>query len=306
MTRFGVKNIDYTAIDQMLIAYTNSLLASNDNTLIRHLYYKAIGINPVSYQCIDKHITKLRENGIIDDSVLVDTSRKRHDLEAQSFTNVDSFLKTWFNPDTVADYYSQKYWLESSVYFELWVEKEAITSFVIKVCNRYRIPFFASRGFCSITWLKKNAQAFSERLNRGQTVQLLVFTDLDKHGLMIADKYKEKLEGYIDADLTNFHVDRVGLDLAQVQKYGKTAFMKPDKKTSKPLQGQYEIDCLEDSELQAELEFILQSYFNKYGVAINTVIESEKNEKQRLYSGLQFYKSKLEKVVELLKNYGGD
>ena len=287
----GTQNIDYTNIDNIINVYLQSL-KQGQYTTIRHLYYKVIGSHPIRYHTLSHHLTKLRKEGL-DDSKIADYTRKRFDVEAKSFTDREEFINTYLNSDVLVSLFSMMYWKNTSVYFELWIEKEAVCSVVNEVCEKYKIPLFVSKGFCSVTWLSKMSLEFKKIIGRtNQKVIVMLLTDRDRDGDRIANSIKKSLDEKVKSP--NLEVLRVGLTEAQVRKYRKEKFLKPNTTNS------WEIDCLEDDELKNELELIFKGFFKQYGIDINSIKLNEQQEKQKLEQRFKENKEELENLKKRL------
>lgn len=230
----------------------------------------------------------------MDDSKIADYTRKKIDLEASSFEDREEFINTYLDADILTSRFSMIYWENTPVYFELWIEKEAVSSIVEEVCEEYKIPVFISRGFCSRTWLKNLSSEIENRINRipNQQVFILILTDRDKHGDDIYYSVMNFL--YLKVASSNLHVKRIGLTEAQVKKYGKERFLEPNKTDS------WEIDCLEDDELKNELEFIFQDFFKQHGIDINSIKLNEEQERQKLEQRFEENKEELKNLKKKL------
>ena len=288
----GTKNIDYINIDYIINTYLQSL-KEGQYTTIRHLYYKVIGSNPIDYHTLDQHLTDLRNEGRMDDSKIADYTRKRFDVEASSFYNREDFIKRWMDKDVLTSYFSMKYWEDTKVYFELWIEKEAVSSTVQEVCENYKIPVFISKGFCSVTWIKKMSKEFKERVEeKNQKVVVMLLTDKDVYGERIAKSIEKRLKEKVGSP--NLDIQRIGLTEAQVRKYGKEKFLKPHTTDS------WEIDCLEDDELKNELELIFQGFFKQCSIDILAVKQLEEGERSKLEQRIEENQEELENLKKRL------
>jgi 5S rRNA maturation endonuclease (ribonuclease M5) len=297
----GRPNIDYTNIDLTIKTYLQSL-KEGQYTTIRHLYYKVKGFSPISYQTLGQHLTKLRKEEDLDDSKIADYTRKKIDLEAYplSFKDREEFINTYLGSDSLISWFSKHYWENTSAYFELWIEKEAVSSVVEEVCKEYKIPVFISKGFCSHTWLKNLSSEIENRINRipNQQVIILILTDRDKHGDDIDYAIRRSLWGksaeWKEASPANLSIKRIGLTEDQVKKYGKEKMLEPNTTHS------WEIDCLEDNELKNELEYIFQEYFKQHGIDIKSIKLNEEQERQKLEQRLKKNKKELENLKKKL------
>jgi 5S rRNA maturation endonuclease (ribonuclease M5) len=191
------------------------------------------------------------------------------------------------------------YWENTPAYFELWIEKEAVSSVVNEVCEKYKIPLLISKGFCSVTWLKKMNSEFEKRIERtNQKVVLMLMMDRDKHGDDIEYAIKRSLWGktieWDKANPSNLIIKRIGLTEDQVKKYGKEKLLEPNTTHS------WEIDCLEDNELKNELEYIFQGFFKQYGIDINSIKLNEEQERKKLEKRFKENKKELENLKKKL------
>jgi len=90
---------------------------------------------------------------------------------------------------------------------ELWLEKASLEFYLGKVAERYHVPTLSSRGFGSVTMFIKAI----ERARRRGVVRILLISDHDPSGLLIAEVTKREMP---------VRVKRIALTMEQIKRYG--------------------------------------------------------------------------------------
>ncbi|GAI48224.1 unnamed protein product, partial [marine sediment metagenome] len=219
-----------------IIPIVNEVLSQYDfNLTVRQIYYRLISDPYIlfdntksNYTGFDRILTKARERGQIDWTRIEDRTRQsiggEGEIEEQT---PEQFLQSYFwTFENCYKYYDKKKWTSQQNFIEVWVEKDALSSLVAQVCDRYRVLTFPSRGYSSFTKVKegirrlyKNAEIISEEPGASITYKptyILHLTDLDPSGLGMTKDLKKRLSKY-QAGFIN--VRRIGLDMSQVRKF---------------------------------------------------------------------------------------
>jgi hypothetical protein len=110
------------------------------------------------------------------------------------------------------DVYRRNYWLDQPRHVEVWCEKDALSGVIQPVCDRYGVPYVATRGFPSITLLYDSAQAMAATR---KPATVFYFGDFDASGQSISDGLQGNLR-HFGADC---HVQRVALNPDQINAY---------------------------------------------------------------------------------------
>ena len=118
------------------------------------------------------------------------------------------------------------FWASQDIILMVWVEKDGLTGVLNEVTSPYGISLTSSRGQPSMSQLQKAADSIRIRLdgkNKGSTAVVLVMTDCDYGGYVIANTIRrgleERLVGY------NLHIDPILLSVEQMTDWGITTRM---------------------------------------------------------------------------------
>jgi len=112
-------------------------------------------------------------------------------------------------------------------YCEIWCEKDALSSVLYRVTERYHIPLIVNRGYSSCSAMY---EAYNRLRVQDRPCIILYFGDHDPSGLDMVRDITERLEEFgmrSETDVNNFfrdgqyefHVRHVGLTTAQVEQY---------------------------------------------------------------------------------------
>lgn len=94
-----------------------------------------------SYKSFGSIINDARLAGLLDWDAIEDATRNL--MSIQTWDTQKAGLM-----DRSKDF-CYDWWLTQPVRIEVWVEKEALISVVSKAANKYRVPYFACRGYAS-------------------------------------------------------------------------------------------------------------------------------------------------------------
>ena len=126
----------------------------------------------------------------------------------------------WQSPKNAIRAWSQSYsedlWSTSPVKVEIWTEKDALSSVIRPVAAEFRVNYFASKGYPSISSLKRAADRFKRMDYNNQEIVILFLSDHDPEGLDMARQLEEIMQTF---GVTNLTIKRLGLTLDQVRKF---------------------------------------------------------------------------------------
>ena len=176
---------------------------------VRQLFYqlvsrKAIEKTESAYKRVCDVSAQMRLDGSLDYRKIVDGHRARRvgwrfDGLAEALENTHQL-------------YRRNYWLDQPKAVEVWCEKDALTGVILPTCDRYGVPYVATRGFPSITLIYESAQ---EMIARGKRTVVYYFGDHDASGRAIS----QNLESDLQAHGANVKVYRMALEPWQIQEY---------------------------------------------------------------------------------------
>jgi hypothetical protein len=97
---------------------------------------------------------------------------------------------------------------------EVWVEKSALVGVIEPVCQRWRVPYFAARGYPSHSELYAAGKRFSKYHRVGLVPVVFYLGDHDPSGLDMTRSLREELALYARSPVD---VRRLALNLDQIQ-----------------------------------------------------------------------------------------
>lgn len=210
--KFGAKAL---AIIETANEICADYMAQGYTLTLRQLYYQFVArdLSPNTmqdYKRIGSIINDARLAGLIDWEAIEDRTR-----------NLES-LSTWNSPKdilgAVAQQFRYDWWDSQPVRIEVWVEKEALVGVIERVANRYRVPYFACRGYASQSELWRAGQRFDDYSNnRGQPVKVLHLGDHDPSGMDMTRDNEDRLKLFSNG--ADIEVQRLALNTDQVRKY---------------------------------------------------------------------------------------
>lgn len=180
---------------------------------LRQLYYQFVSRDllknqQTEYKRLGKIINDARLAGKLDWSAIEDRTR-----------NVRT-PNVWRSPasivSAVADQYQEDPWLKQRVRPEVWIEKDALIGVIEPICQRYRVPYFACRGYASQSEIYDAGKRFA-RVARGyQTPLVLHLGDHDPSGIDMTRDLQERLSLFAGRHV---EVRRLALNMSQIEEY---------------------------------------------------------------------------------------
>ena len=198
-----------------LIDQANEILqeyAAQGFTLtLRQLYYQFVARQVIAnhdkeYGRLGRTIVDARRAGLVNWEHIEDRTR---DLSASPH---------WENPAEIlysaARSYREDPWDCQGRRLEVWVEKAALAGVIEPVCERWRIPYMAARGYPSHSELYAAGKRFSEYIDSGFTSTVFYLGDHDPSGVDMSRSLELELSLYAR---TRVEVFRLGLNIEQVR-----------------------------------------------------------------------------------------
>lgn len=194
---------------------------------LRQLFYQFVARDLLpnsnrSYKRLGELVAKGRMAGYIDWDSIEDRTR-----------NLTRW-RTYDSPESAIDRLRRSFvlekWAEQPAYVEVWVEKEALAGVFERICSELQVPFFANRGYVSLSemWsasqrLTRIAETKTGRKSPGgwdetKQVVILHFGDHDPSGIDMTRDIGDRTElfGAYDAPI---EVWRIALNMDQVEEY---------------------------------------------------------------------------------------
>lgn len=221
---------------------------------LRQLYYQFVSRDLIAnkqseYKRLGSIINDARLAGLIDWSAIEDRTRN---VRNHAF---------WSDPANIiqaaAEGYAEDLWASQSCRVEVWIEKDALIGVVEPVCQRWRLPYFACRGYASQSELYSAGERFKRQIRRGIEPVVLHLGDHDPSGLDMTRDNADRLDMFAGLGVK---VKRLALNWDQIEQYAPPP--NPAKDTdsrSGPYMEQYgdsswELDALEPTVIDALIE----------------------------------------------------
>jgi hypothetical protein len=188
---------------------------------LRQLYYQFVSRDLLpnkqsEYKRLGSVINDARLAGLIDWEAIEDRTRNLHELA------------TWATPNDLLDAAAQQYrsnlWDDQEYRVEIWLEKEALVGVIEPACDRWRVPYFACRGYTSQSEQWRAGKRLSTHCDRGQRVLILHLGDHDPSGIDMTRDNADRLAMFAqlgDLALPDdvLEVRRIALNMDQVRRY---------------------------------------------------------------------------------------
>lgn len=200
-----------------LIEHANSIIAEYQaqgfTLTLRQLYYQFVSRDLLpnkqsEYKRLGSVINDARLAGLIDWEAIEDRTR-----------NVRT-VSTWTDPaeivSAVADQYKEDLWDSQQHRPEVWIEKDALLGVIEPVCRRYRVPYFACRGYTSQSEQYRAGKRFEDVAYKGQVPIVFHLGDHDPSGIDMTRDNSSRLEMFAGQEV---EVVRLALNMEQIRRY---------------------------------------------------------------------------------------
>jgi hypothetical protein len=181
---------------------------------LRQLYYQFVALDLIpnkqtEYKRLGSIINDARLAGLIDWDAIEDRTR-----------NVKT-IPSWSDPQDIMDgvvrSYQEDLWEGQDCRVEVWIEKDALMGVVEPVCRRWRVPFFACRGYSSQSEQYAAGKRFEDLISRDITPIILHLGDHDPSGIDMTRDNRDRLRMF--AWSSDVEVRRIALNMDQVEQY---------------------------------------------------------------------------------------
>lgn len=199
-----------------LIEQANEILedyeAQGFTLTLRQLYYQFVARDLLpntqkSYDNLGVLINDARLAGLVDWDAIEDRTR---------FLRRHSF---WHSPKQIiqsaADSYRRNVWNPQSTHFEVWIEKDALVGIIEPICNEWRVPYYACRGYNSQSEHWSAAQRIKVNKRQGHDTVILHLGDHDPSGIDMSRDLQDRFEMFE----AYCEVRRIALNMNQVRQY---------------------------------------------------------------------------------------
>lgn len=180
---------------------------------LRQLYYQFVarGFIPnkqTEYKRLGSIINDARLAGLIDWLAIED--RTRNVRTSASWEGPEEIIQA------VADQFCLDLWQGQRYRPEVWIEKDALVGVIEPVCTKYRVPYFACRGYTSQSEQWRAGTRFASLLQRGVTPIVFHLGDHDPSGIDMTRDNTERLSMFAGESI---EVQRLALNYDQVEQY---------------------------------------------------------------------------------------
>lgn len=227
---------------------------------VRQLYYQFVSRGWLpntqqNYKRLASVIDDARKAGLVDWDAIEDRTR---------------FLRSIANYDNPTDFlqskiygYAEDLWQDQDTYCEVWIEKDALIGVIERPCNRWRVPFFACRGYASSSELKLAGERLFAKIREGKHVIVFHLGDHDPSGLDMTRVNDDAIGMY--GYHSGVEVQRLALNMDQIRQYDPPP--NPAKETDSRFaeyqaefgSSSWELDALNPSIIDSLLSRVIES-----------------------------------------------
>jgi hypothetical protein len=244
---------------------------------LRQLYYQFVARQlmpnePAEYARLGRTVVDARRAGMIDWESMEDRTRGLEDRG------------TWDSP-SAADSYRENLWKNQIRRVEVWVEKAALAGVIKPVCERWRVPFMAARGYPSHSELYAAGKRLEAHIEDNREPVILYLGDHDPSGLDMTRSLQTELSLYAGDEI---EVERLGLNLGQIRELNlpPNPAKETDKRYSEYVRetgctDSWELDALQPTYIDRLVDGAIRFYVNAEDW--RNALALERESKRRLY-----------------------
>lgn len=190
-----------------LIDEAYAILSEHKPMTLRQVYYQLVSRQVIknnrgSYQAVSNALVYARQEGLIPWGWIED--RLRVPRVVSMWDDVPDFV------GVASQAYRRDVWATQPGYFEVWLEKDALSGIFEDVLGRYGVTLNVGRGYDGWSSIRNAAQ----RLN-GREATILYFGDFDPSGEDMARSLRDRLGFFGEPP----EVRKVALTLEDIKRY---------------------------------------------------------------------------------------
>lgn len=187
-------------------------MADGYDLTLRQLYYQFVARDLIpnsqsEYNKLGSILSDARLAGLVDWDAIKDRTRAMdenwHCLSPQS-------LMAGVARDYAIDLRS-----DQDCYIEVWVEKEALVGIIEKACQEVDVPWFACRGYVSLTAMYEASKRFVAAEEDAKETIIFQLGDHDPSGIDMTRDIQDRLNMFG----STVRVNRIALNMDQVDEY---------------------------------------------------------------------------------------
>jgi hypothetical protein len=162
---------------------------------LRQIYYQLVAAlvidnNDKEYRKLSSKLAQARLQGLIPWEAMED--RTRSTMHSAGWEEEADFIERETEKFLLG---YRRDLLQSQEYaYELWVEKDALSSICHEVAFKYCIPVIVAKGFSSISYVHQCRKRIERNLEWGKKTRILYFGDLDPSGWFMLPAMLETLQ----------------------------------------------------------------------------------------------------------------
>jgi hypothetical protein len=202
---------------QAMIDQANAIIAeyqaSGFKLTLRQLYYQFVARDLFAnvgenYRLLGRTMQDARDAGESDWDAMEDRSRRVNSFQAWS--SPADFIRS------EVEFYAEDLWRGQRFRPEVWVEKDALVGVIAAECERWRVPYFSTRGNAGQLPVRDAGLRFAEQLGLGLVPMVLHLADHDPSGIAMTKDIERRLKLYAREPI---EVRRIALNMSQVEQY---------------------------------------------------------------------------------------
>lgn len=188
---------------------------------LRQLHYQLVGRNLIKntkseYTKLGTLIKEARLSGLLDWDLIVDNLRTPKKMG--EWDSVKDIMESVYSS------YRNKRHSIQKIHLEIWCEKDAMTSILEPITNKYHLNLMIDRGFGSTTMIYETAKRFLRESNQlTQEFVILYLGDHDPSGLNMVNDVQKRINMFLriskDRFATRCNVKQIALTQEQCKKY---------------------------------------------------------------------------------------
>ena len=208
---FSAKNLNIIRQANQIIA---EYQAEGFDLTLRQLYYQFVSrgffLNDTKmYKRFGSVIGDARLAGFIDWEVIEDRAR-----------NVQS-LTHWKDPGQILKAAHRSFcldhWKGQEYRVEVWIEKEALVGVIASICDELDVPYFACKGYVSLSEMWAASQRFIEHQEEGQIPVIVHLGDHDPSGIDMTRDIFDRQDLFMEH--AGPEVKRIALNMNQIEEF---------------------------------------------------------------------------------------
>jgi hypothetical protein len=216
---------DFRVGTRAIIRKANTLIADYQRQgyklTLRQLYYQFVQRNWLvnkqsEYKRLGEILNDARLAGLVDWDAIEDRGRNLAPTpmwgDPGDPLSPGQFIADW------GRHFKNDPWVNQPSYVEVWIEKEALVGVIERPCRRWRVPYFACKGYVSASEMYDAAYRLAGFAETGQEVTVIHLGDHDPSGTQMSDNIAERL-ALLSREIEGITVKRVALTMEQINQY---------------------------------------------------------------------------------------